>query len=243
MNSTTCSDSFTLSEVLVTLGIIGIVAGITLPAVIKNYKKKEAEVRLQKAYTIISQAFLRAQVKYGETKDWPDWDDAEKILREYIAPELSGAKIYSKSNTTDRNLMCFDGKLFDSTSSSGNAVKAQYRWMTNVYISTPFLPNNTASVKLTDGTCIGLNNKNGGIDNSQLLFIDTNGSSQGPNIAGHDLFFFVVVENNIKPVGYDWNNANLTDSSKTHACNLKSLAGGMVCAAKVMADGWKINYW
>ncbi len=243
MSNISFKNGFTLSEVLVTIGIIGVVAGITLPSVIKKHQRKEAEVRLQKAYSIISQAFLRAQSKYGEIKDWTNWDDAEDILRQYIAPELNNVKIYSKTATSDRNMMCFEGKLFNGSSSSGNAVKVQYRWMTNIYISTPFLINNTASIKLTDGTCIGLNNKNGGEDNSQLLFIDTNGSSQGPNIAGYDLFFFVVVENNIKPVGYNWTSYALTDASKTHACNPKSPAGGMVCAAKVMSDSWKIKYW
>ena len=37
---------FTLAEVLITLGIIGVVAAMTLPSVIHNYKKKEASSRL-----------------------------------------------------------------------------------------------------------------------------------------------------------------------------------------------------
>lgn len=32
--------AFTLAEVLVTLGIIGVVVALTLPAVIANYRKK-----------------------------------------------------------------------------------------------------------------------------------------------------------------------------------------------------------
>ena len=32
--------AFTLAEVLITLGIIGVVAALTLPALISNYKKQ-----------------------------------------------------------------------------------------------------------------------------------------------------------------------------------------------------------
>ena len=42
-------NAFTMAEVLITLGIIGIIAAITMPSLIKNYKKHEAEVRLKKA--------------------------------------------------------------------------------------------------------------------------------------------------------------------------------------------------
>lgn len=41
---------FTLSEVLITLGIIGIVAAITLPTLITNYQKKTTATRVKKAY-------------------------------------------------------------------------------------------------------------------------------------------------------------------------------------------------
>ena len=41
---------FTLAEVLITLGIIGIVAAMTLPTLVNNYKKQIYVVGLKKAY-------------------------------------------------------------------------------------------------------------------------------------------------------------------------------------------------
>lgn len=38
---------FTLAEVLITLGIIGIVAAMTLPSLVANYRHKEATARLK----------------------------------------------------------------------------------------------------------------------------------------------------------------------------------------------------
>lgn len=44
---------------LITLGIIGVVAAITIPTLIKNYQQKVATTAAQKAYSILSQAYLQ----------------------------------------------------------------------------------------------------------------------------------------------------------------------------------------
>lgn len=50
---------FTLAEVLITLGIIGVVAALTIPTLIKNYQKKAATTAAKKAYSTLSQAYLQ----------------------------------------------------------------------------------------------------------------------------------------------------------------------------------------
>lgn len=57
--------AFTLAEVLITLGVIGVVAGMTMPTVIANYQKKQTAAKLQKFYTIMSQALLRWETDEG----------------------------------------------------------------------------------------------------------------------------------------------------------------------------------
>ena len=42
--------AFTLAEVLITLGIIGVVAALTLPSLIENHKKQVIVSRLNKVY-------------------------------------------------------------------------------------------------------------------------------------------------------------------------------------------------
>ena len=117
----------------------------------------------------------------------------------------------------------------------------QYVWMTNVQISTPFT-NQTASIKLMDGTCIGLNPK---LDNaySQNLFIDINGNNpKNKKMAGKDLFFFVINENTILPYGHNWKQEDLT-SNRAYACNPEATSGGQTCAALIIQNGWEITYW
>ena len=47
--------AFTLSEVLITLGIIGVVAAITIPSLITKYQKKVIETTLKEDYSIMAQ--------------------------------------------------------------------------------------------------------------------------------------------------------------------------------------------
>ena len=57
--------AFTLSEVLITLGIIGVVAALTLPTLIEQHEKKATAVKLEKFYSIMSQAVLLMENKEG----------------------------------------------------------------------------------------------------------------------------------------------------------------------------------
>ena len=63
-------NGFTLAEVLITLGIIGIVAAITLPIIIQNYKKYIVETRLKKFYATMTTAIVKAESKHGESANW-----------------------------------------------------------------------------------------------------------------------------------------------------------------------------
>ena len=50
--------AFTLAEVLITLGIIGVVAALTLPSVVANYKEKQLTTAWKKAYSDVANAAL-----------------------------------------------------------------------------------------------------------------------------------------------------------------------------------------
>ena len=55
-----------MAEVLITLGIIGVVAAMTLPALINNKQNKELEVLLIKNYSILRQALLTIYNEEGQ---------------------------------------------------------------------------------------------------------------------------------------------------------------------------------
>lgn len=57
--------AFTLAEVLITLGIIGVVAALVLPNAINGYKRKQLEVQFKKTASLIDQAILNTKTEMG----------------------------------------------------------------------------------------------------------------------------------------------------------------------------------
>lgn len=89
--------AFTLSEVLMTLGIIGVVAALTIPVLIKKYEQMQTLSQLQKAYTSLSAAFNQAQTENGLFDTWGflGWGNpsvADTIFSSTIVPKLNVAK-------------------------------------------------------------------------------------------------------------------------------------------------------
>ena len=61
------SKAFTLAEVLITLGIIGVVAAMTLPTLIQKYQNLVLETQLKKTYSTLSQGIQKAMADEGVT--------------------------------------------------------------------------------------------------------------------------------------------------------------------------------
>lgn len=57
---------FTISELLITIAIIGVIISMTMPSFIKNYKRKTVETKLEKFYTVINQAVMMSIAEHGE---------------------------------------------------------------------------------------------------------------------------------------------------------------------------------
>ena len=63
-------NAFTLAEVLITLGVIGVVAAMTLPTLIQNYKRHEVETKLAKFYTVMNEAIRMSETVNGDKMYW-----------------------------------------------------------------------------------------------------------------------------------------------------------------------------
>lgn len=68
--------AFTLAETLITIGIIGIIAAMTLPAIIDQRQKVVTVNRLKKFYTTMEQAILLTEKDNGELENWMPPADA-----------------------------------------------------------------------------------------------------------------------------------------------------------------------
>ncbi|MDR1168322.1 MAG: type II secretion system GspH family protein [Heliobacteriaceae bacterium] len=61
---------FTLAEALITLGVIGVVAALTMPALIVSYRKIVVETHLKRFYSNINQAIKLSEIDNGDKKEW-----------------------------------------------------------------------------------------------------------------------------------------------------------------------------
>lgn len=73
----TNSNAFTLAEVLVTLGIIGIVAALTMPTLIENHRKQVLRTQVKKSFSMISQAYGQAVNSLGYSPNCYYWENIE----------------------------------------------------------------------------------------------------------------------------------------------------------------------
>lgn len=73
--------AFTMAEVLITLGIIGIVAAMTLPGLIKGYQERQFKSAYKKAYSEFSQVFQQALIEqvFTRTKQFEKVSTNEEI--------------------------------------------------------------------------------------------------------------------------------------------------------------------
>ena len=87
---------FTLAEVLITLGIIGVVVALTLPTLIQNYKEKVLITKVKRTYSNIQNATILAQKDNGSIGDnsvlFNATDGSNKVA-ENFAKYFSGAKV------------------------------------------------------------------------------------------------------------------------------------------------------
>ena len=186
--------AFTLAEVLITLGIIGIVAVLTLPNLIANYKNKIIAKQLQKTYSTLSQAILMAQAEYGDISQWPildgKWESTDIIFKDYLKPHLNILKECRNSAE------CFP--------QAGSALQ-YYTFVlsdgTQVLLDIWNHQENTNDLFWSYGVMSASNHY---VYNQFLAFtVDVNGDKK-PNKSGKDIFVFILAKNGLIPLGLDY---------------------------------------
>ena len=87
--------AFVLSEVLIALGVIGIIAAMTLPILIKNYNNYIITQKLKKAYNTVSNGIRMSEIDNGYMKDWPTGTNMnmKEYYNTYFKPYFKGIKL------------------------------------------------------------------------------------------------------------------------------------------------------
>ena len=166
--------AFTLAEVLITLGIIGVIAALTIPTVINQIKHKELETGFKSAYSTFSQGFINMRNEDGEglSKNYTYYDRENDT---YPNEQEFENKFYKYSKLKSIGVCDYGGKKIRNYNDTKDA---------NAYF-----PNINWYPKhlLSNGMCFYSTINASTI----MLFVDTNGT-KGPNKLGHDCFFFYI---------------------------------------------------
>lgn len=92
---------FTLAEVLITLGIIGVVAALTIPNLLAHYQKQQTVIKLKKIYSNLQQSIRMATEEYGDCEGWDFLLSQNDFLDKYFVPYLKSSKVTTILNYTD----------------------------------------------------------------------------------------------------------------------------------------------
>ncbi|MBP3924870.1 type II secretion system protein [bacterium] len=181
-----CSKTaFTLAEVLITLGIIGVVAAMTLPAVIANHQSSVLQQRFKKAYSSMSQVFQRVAFEdYGGNMniEYTQFGDIIEACNERIIK--SSVCLYGQNNC---DTTIFPFKNYEHPANIGNFLVSNY----GITQYANFI--NDGVLALNDGTFVIFDN--GDLSGKTLITIDTNGWRNKPNKGGVDFFMFELKSN------------------------------------------------
>lgn len=195
---------FTLAEVLITLGIIGIVAAMTLPAVINKTQDKQFKTAFKKQYSAFAQAMEMAYIEDGQTYEDVEWLQMPRyfcLIQKQLKVLNSGLKCdevlsdgYISNQewpATGKKYWHNDNKWFDK--------QAKPQGLNGGYLALSFL--------LPDGALVNFNC-------SKQIFIDVNGYKK-PNTIGKDIFFFSVQPKQMVPTIVP-----LSGSIRPNACSI-----------------------
>ena len=221
-----CSNirAFTLAEVLITIGIIGVVAAMTLPTVVQSHRNIVAEVRLKKFYSTFNQAILKADAKYGDRESW--YQDTRSVQTD------EHGNVIEETSTID--------KWFKEYLSDFITIKKE------------IIADGAVTYYLSDGSAFRFGSLEGGVSSRGVTFYianpdkcnNTSGSS------GSCRFYFLFnplntesdnkyhYKKGLEPGKYAWDGTkNSLYTDNTRGCQTGS---GNYCTALIQYNGWKI---
>lgn len=229
---------FTVSEVMIAMAIVGVIAAMTIPIVISRYQHQSMLALLKKNYVELQEnlQLLYAdnfKTSFYRTMLGEDTDNVSEFFSTYYT---------ATQNCGDTAQPCFA----DSYRSVDSAAR------------TDFSCDNGYSVLLKGGAAMCIEpaeaavsaDDEAGIEAEDAkpahVYLDVNGSDK-PNIGGRDMFSFYIYDyHTIDDLGEDVEEA--LDESNKRTLRTEQAAGctgsttGAGCFARIFADDWKMNY-
>lgn len=229
--------AFTLAEVLITLGIIGVVAALTIPSLIAKYQDKVLIQQTKKAFSVFQNGLALASQDNGTPGDnsltFPKDESSYFTVVKNLSKYFNGSQVCLRSS--QEGCSQFFYQCAQAVPTYNNAGEAVYN---NSFTYTP-------KIILADGTIFAISSNRKGCENTRYTGVNKNAAGEiiynddgtpstydyysaicaniimdvngvkGPNQFGRDVYWFWVFKNNVKP-------ANGTDIGGTSLRNILS---------------------
>lgn len=235
---------FSLTELLIAVAIIGVIAALTIPGVIANYQRKSLLTNLKKNYVELQESLLLLKTEnYQKGLDGSILnnkgtktvaDTAGKFLKDYY-------KITQDCSTDTQP--CFASQYADLSSMSYTDYSCD-GYSVNVASGAAIciVPASIYSRISIDPSTLQANKVE--FKNPGVIYIDVNGPKE-PNIGGRDMFTFNIYQDfSIDEVDPASTDLSSLESARNTLYNENCLTSsiGKGCFAKILNDDWEMNY-
>lgn len=217
---------FTLAETLITLGIIGIVAAMTIPTLMTKLKNDRESAILKEDYSILQQMMKMANEEgaMGNIVLANNMDEMKEWFNTYFLPYIKTTSVcYDEWGCWSKNVKKSNGDKYTTTKTCG-AATISFVLYNGSYVCMDDFSGFRFGVK-TKGQTIG-------------ILVDVNGDKQ-PNILGEDIFALQFYENELLPGGY-----HMTKEAVEQNCSKKCSGNepycGVACTVKAQRQGFKL---
>ncbi len=207
---------FTLAEVLITLGIIGVVAAITIPNLMTSYKRIVLDSKFRKTYANLHQV----------VKQWQDYEEDDVYALYYDATDKKGDALRTSfysflKGSYNANVGPESGLKTYYTSAKGSTTKVHYCPPSSC--AHPYVK----SFSGYDGVTYKISARDGFIN----IAVDINGYDSPPNKWGIDLFDFDYTSDNVlKTPIYGCTKGNCSTYFQSSSTHVNDGIGCTTCA-------------
>ena len=228
--------AFTLAEVLITLGVIGVVAALTIPSLINNNRAKALEAALKKNYSVIEQAL---NMYYAQNGERLNSETPEYTIKNAILPYFQIIRDCGRGSeaSTEKKKKVYIPNYINNGDTSKNSTN--YKTINGLSIINLQYFDDGQFV-LNDGSIILIEHSTA--KKRVYISVDVNGYLKPPNRLGKDLFMFQLdKEGKLLPMGAestDYYSENEEYCSKTSTNNMN----GAGCTYKALTDSKYFNY-
>ncbi len=168
--------AFTLAELMLVMGIIGVVAAIAIPAMRTDLDEQKTVAQLRKIAVDLQDSYTAMIQKYGEPYSWVTSSTTSAQFASMLTSRL--AEFLNTSATTSNSITLKNGTYIDlsyfSSFDCSNILSAI------TYYDNKYYPHKIGEI-----------------------YVDVNGLKNPPNDYGLDRFRFIISKNGIEPEGYN----------------------------------------